>query len=90
MILAIDVQEPIETVQKFIAENGYTFKVLPDMDAAVSLNYNVRQHPMKFIIDKDGAIVGSARGYRKWDSDIMRALIDNLIAQETVSETRRQ
>ena len=54
---------------------GYTFNVVLDEDAFVSYRYKVRSHPMKFLIDPSGKIVGWASGYRQWDTEAMRMLI---------------
>ncbi len=78
-ILTIDVQEPKEAVEEFIEKEGYSLKVLLDQDGLISSRYNVRSHPMKFLIDEEGYVVGLALGYRDWSSGEMKALVDRLI-----------
>lgn len=77
--MAVDVGEKRDTVKKFIETNGYSFLNILDKDRLVSTQYGVRSHPMKFIINKKGELVGVARGYRKWDSNEMKDLISLLI-----------
>ena len=77
--MAVDVGENRDTVKKFIDNKGYTFLNILDKDRQVSTQYGVRSHPMKFIINKKGELVGVARGYQKWDSNEMKDLISLLI-----------
>jgi len=79
IFMAVDVGENRDTVKKFIDNKGYTFLNLLDKDRQVSTQYGVRSHPMKFIINKKGELIGVARGYREWDSNEMKNLISLLI-----------
>jgi len=81
-IVNIDVQEKREDVRDFMKKNGYTFTVVLDEDAYVSYRYRVRSHPMKFLIDPSGKIVGWASGYRQWDTEAMRMLIKKVSGGE--------
>jgi hypothetical protein len=66
-------------VQKFIRNKGYSFLNLLDESGIVSAQYGVRSHPMKFLINKNRELIGIAKGYRKWDTDEMKLLINSLI-----------
>ena len=79
VLLAVDVGERRDTVQKFIRDKGYSFLNLLDEDGTVSAYYGVRSHPMKFLINKHGELIGVAMGYRQWDTDEMKLLISSLI-----------
>ncbi len=79
VIIAVDVGEKRDTVKSFIDKKGYSFLNLLDKDSQVSVQYGVRSHPMKFIIDKKGDLIGMARGFREWDSNEMKDLISLLI-----------
>ncbi len=85
-IVNIDVQEEREVVQDFMQSNGYSITVLLDIDGIASYRYSVRSHPMKFLIDPKGKIVGWARGYRQWDSEAMRMLIKKVSEGEQVAD----
>ena len=85
--MTIDVQEERETVKNFMQSNGYSFTVLLDSEAAVSSKYRVRSHPMKFLIDPSGKIVGWASGYREWDSEVMRMFIKKVSEGEIAADT---
>jgi len=56
VVLAINSQEDVATVQQFINVQGFTFPVLLDTQASVINQYKVRGLPTTFIIDRDGVI----------------------------------
>ena len=60
-------------------KKGYTIPALLDNDGKVSAQYGVRSHPMKFLINKNGRLIGIAKGYREWDADEMKQLIQALM-----------
>ena len=78
-ILAIDVGEKRDTVLKFVKERDLSLNFLLDQDTSVSSLYGVRSHPMKFLIDKKGRLIGVSFGYGEWDKEEMRSLIELLI-----------
>jgi peroxiredoxin len=61
-IIAIDVGESRETVLKFSEENDLSFTVLLNEDSQISAQYAVRSHPMKFLIDRQGNLIGVSQG----------------------------
>lgn len=75
----MDVGEKKDVVQRFINRHGYSFLNLLDEDKQVSALYGVRSHPMKFLVNKTGELIGVARGYGEWDTDEMKMLIQTLI-----------
>jgi peroxiredoxin len=78
-LLAVDVGEKEETVQRFVHDQGLSFRFLLDEDGQVSAQYGIRSHPMKFLIDKKGNVAGIAQGYREWDKEEMKSLIKLLM-----------
>ena len=78
-LLAINVQEKREAVLRYVRRKGFTFSILLDKDGLVSARYGIRSHPTKFLIDTSGKVIGFAAGYRNWDQDKMRSLIQSLI-----------
>lgn len=79
IFIAIDIGEKRETVRKFIDDNGYSFLNILDESKQVSIQYRVRSHPTKFLINKNGDLIGVATGYREWNTDEMVLLIRTLI-----------
>lgn len=62
VILAIDVQEDINTVKKYLNDNKITLKVLLDENGAISQKYNVSGFPTTFIINRDGSLAKTFPG----------------------------
>ena len=79
-ILAITVGEKKETVLRFVKDRNLSFTFLLDEDEQVSASFGVRSHPMKFLIDKNGDLIGVAVGYGEWDTDDMKSIIKTLIS----------
>jgi peroxiredoxin len=78
-LIAIDIEEPKETVRRFIRKKNLTFLNLLDTDGQVARMYGVRSTPVKYLIDKEGNMVGAALGYKDWDQEEVHALIRRLI-----------
>ncbi len=49
-------------VMAFLVENGYTFPVLMDEGATLSMPYYITSYPTTFLIDPDGNILGYVPG----------------------------
>ena len=78
-LMAIDVGESKETVLRFVESKDLSFTFLLDKDSQVSAQYGVRSHPMKYLIDKKGNLIGISQSYKEWDTTEMKSLIELLI-----------
>jgi peroxiredoxin len=78
-VVAIDLQEKNSTVKNFILDNGLTYMNLIDEKGNVAKMYGVTSTPVKFLIDTKGNMVGSAMGFKKWDTDEVKSLIEKLM-----------
>ena len=78
-ILAIDLREKKSLVTRYVRDNGLTYTNLIDETGKVSGQYGVSSTPVKFLIDAEGNMVGAAMGYREWDSDEVKALIETVM-----------
>jgi peroxiredoxin len=56
VILAINLQESVTTVQDFVEEVGLSFPVLLDSDGHVVEQYRIIGYPSTILIDRDGRI----------------------------------
>lgn len=74
VILAVNVQESKQTVQKYLTENDIGLKVLMDEDGAIASTYGVSGYPTTFIINPDGSLYTYIPG--KTDIDILHKLLD--------------
>lgn len=77
--MAIDLQEKSSTVKDFVRDNGLTYMNLLDEEGKVAALYGVNSTPVKFLIDTEGNTVGSALGFKKWDSDGVKSLIEQMM-----------
>ncbi|MBM3251461.1 MAG: redoxin domain-containing protein [Candidatus Omnitrophica bacterium] len=55
-ILAIDIQENLSTINKFVADYPVEFRILLDKDASVAEDYDILGVPTYIIINKQGNI----------------------------------
>lgn len=69
--------ETVETGKRYIEGNGFTFKVLFDTKQDAAITYGIRSIPCTFFIDRDGYIIGGARG--SIDEDTLRYGISLII-----------
>ncbi len=78
-VIAVDVQEDKETVLRFLRSQGVTYVNVLDMTGDTSSLYGVSSTPVKFLIGTDGNMVGAGLGYKEWDRDEIKSLIQTLI-----------
>jgi len=55
--ILINIDDDLETVKKFLDDNGYPFEAYLDKDYEVSYNYSTGSIPVTYFIDKDGNVV---------------------------------
>lgn len=83
VIVGIDLREKRSKVKSHVIDNGLTYPNLLDRDGRVSAQYGVNSTPAKFLIGQDGNLIGATKGYRKWDTDEVKALISQLLESKT-------
>lgn len=76
VILAVNLGDDKATVDEFITNNKYNFKVLLDTDTTVAGNYGIVSIPTSYFIDKDGNIVNKHIGSMTIED--MKNYINNL------------
>ncbi len=81
-IVAVDVMEQKQTVEKFRRDHGYTFPMLLDTDGAIATLYGAQGIPTNYVIDAQGMIRGRVVGVGgpSWTSPEMKALFDKLLS----------
>ena len=82
VMVAIDLQEPVEPVKKYLEEYKFTFMTLFDSNGDIGLFFGIRSIPTTLIMDKQGKIIGAAIGPRDWGSKESIAFFEHLIDQE--------
>ncbi|MDR2509944.1 MAG: TlpA family protein disulfide reductase [Spirochaetaceae bacterium] len=79
-IVACDIMENKERVEKFMRDKNINFQALLDSDGRVSRTYGVQGIPVTFILDRDGMIILSAVGGRDWNSPPISAAFEALLS----------
>ncbi len=70
-VIAINVGESAQRVQKFLDKNPLDFTVLLDPLMEVSMAWDASRLPVTFIVDPKGRVAYRALGSREWDSSDM-------------------
>ncbi len=79
IILAIDLQENRQQVERFKKLFNLNFTFLLDSDGKVGLMYAVRSIPSTYLVDRKGYLIGVAMGARDWASDDAIQLFEHLL-----------
>ncbi|TVQ89794.1 MAG: TlpA family protein disulfide reductase [Chromatiaceae bacterium] len=78
MVMAVNVGEELEDVQRFLEQLPLDFPLPMDTDSKVTQRWPLRGLPTTFIVGPDGRLVYKAVGEREWDDpeilDQVRAL----------------
>lgn len=72
-IIAVNVEESRELVEKYINEGGYTFDVALDSDGSLTKSYYISSFPTSIFIDRYGNLIGGVQGLMKKE-DMTRVL----------------
>ncbi|MFQ6078691.1 MAG: TlpA disulfide reductase family protein, partial [Thermodesulfobacteriota bacterium] len=58
VLLAVDVREEADKVRRFARDKGLSFPILLDRSGAIASMYGVRAHPMAYLLDIEGYVIG--------------------------------
>jgi peroxiredoxin len=83
-VVAVSIDEPgaEEAIREFTKEYGLTFDILYDPTHRIEPAYQTSGVPETFVIGRDGVIRKRVIGATRWDSDAVRALVRQLLAEE--------
>lgn len=76
VVLAVNVQEGRDQVQKYIDEGGYDFEVVLDTEGQIAAEYLVSSFPLSFFLDKEGLFVLGYPG--AMDYETMESVLDEV------------
>ena len=80
-VFAVSFKEPEDLVRDLQKELKLSFPVLFDIQGEVSEKYEIVGHPVTFLIDRTGFLVGKVPGERDWSSLEAKALARDLLAK---------
>jgi len=76
VVLAVNVMEEKEVVEKYIIQGGYSFPVLLDEKGYVSITYLVSGFPTSYFVDKEGILLGGVPGMMTYEQ--MVQILDSI------------
>ena len=80
VVLAVNMEEPRETVSAWVQARKLTMDVLLDVTGDVNGAWHVTHSPMVFVVGRDGRLIARAIGNRDWTAPEGRALLEALVA----------
>ena len=78
-MIGVNLGEEPETVRRFAREQGIPFPLLLDREGESPRLFGLWAHPNTVLVDRDGRVVGLARGERDWGSEAARRLVRQLL-----------
>ncbi len=89
VVVAVSVDEGMERrVAKFVEILKLSYPILLDAEGVVSDHYQVSALPHSFLINSDGQLIAKVVGEREWDSPVAYALIESLLAANSVAKEK--
>lgn len=79
IVLAVNIAEPADQVQKYLLKHKLTFPALVDATSSVANLYGVRATPTRYLIGRDGKVVAGSIGPRDWAGEDAQRLIGTLL-----------
>ena len=80
-IVAVDMEESKEKVQRWLKDKDITFTIVLDRSGSVMRAYDIRATPAVFAIGRDGKLVAKAVGTKSWTSRPGRTFLEALLRQ---------
>jgi peroxiredoxin len=78
-VLAVNLDEPVSRIKKFLARTPLNFPVLLDRDAAVAKAWRARILPATYLVGRDGRIHKVHFGELDWSSGAGRRSVEALL-----------
>ena len=83
--ISVDDAGAEQRIRDFVQEFGLTFEILHDPAQVTTRNYQITGYPETFVIARDGTIRRKLIGAADWSSGANRALVRELLGQNTAS-----
>lgn len=78
-IIAVNLDSSKKDASKFLHKMPADFPIAYDPEGTVASKYNLKAMPSSYLIDKNGSLVYSHKGYREGDTAIIEKKIASLI-----------
>jgi thiol-disulfide isomerase/thioredoxin len=80
-IVAVNLQEDRNSVQRFVDEYDLSFPVLLDTTGRIGATYGARSIPTTYIVDREGFVLAGTIGTREWDTEDYFRFFEKLLAE---------
>ena len=80
-IIAINVDEDADAAKQFLSEFHPKFQIVYDPQGQAAQQYNVSAMPTSFLIDKNGNIQATHKGFHKNKTDSYEQEIQQLLSE---------
>jgi len=77
-VVAVNVGEDADTINRFREQSPVTFPLLMDLDSRVVDAWSVRGLPTTFVVDSEGQLTFVVTGEREWDNPTLLGLVQAL------------
>jgi thiol-disulfide isomerase/thioredoxin len=81
-VVAVNLDRDRKSAEAFLAENPASFRVVYDPEGSLATEYQLEGLPSSFLIDRLGAVRDRHVGFRKEDSERMRAEVLALLQEK--------
>jgi len=80
-VLLVNVRDQRSEVARLFEKAGVDLQAVLDRQGTVSRDYHVSNHPIKFLINREGDLMAIGFGYRNWDTKEIDRLVSVLIRE---------
>jgi len=80
-IVAVNLQEDRDSVQRFVDEYDLSFPVLLDTTGRIGATYGARSIPTTYIVGRDGTVLAGTIGTREWDTEEYIRFFEKLLEE---------
>jgi len=80
-IVAVNLQEDRDSVQRFVDEYDLSFHVLLDTTGRIGATYGARSIPTTYIVGRDGTVLAGTIGTREWDTEEYIRFFEKLLEE---------
>jgi len=84
-VIAINIDGDKARAQKFLEQTPASFDIAYDPEGTVADRYSLKVMPTSFLIDQDGNMVHTHKGFKASDSNLMENMIKELLDIERVN-----
>ena len=81
-VVGVDMDQKADDGQRFLAEHPARFNVATGSNTQCAKNFGVAAMPSSYLIDRNGAIRFTHRGFREGDAGELRAQVEQLLAEK--------